>query len=78
VKGDYGTRVIIVSVLEDGPLPKRLIEAGASGYIGKACDGAELLRAVRAVAQGGVIWAAASRRTWRCRTWTVRLLRSTC
>ena len=52
VKGDYGTRVIIVSVLEDGPLPKRLIEAGAFGYIGKACDAGELLRAVRSVAQG--------------------------
>lgn len=46
------TRVIIVSVLEDGPLPKRLLEAGASGYIGKAGDAAELLRAVREVARG--------------------------
>lgn len=35
VKGNYGSRVIIVSVLEDGPLPKRLLEAGASGYVGK-------------------------------------------
>ena len=34
VKGNYGTRVIIVSVLEDGPMPKRLMEAGASGYVG--------------------------------------------
>ncbi|RXU44219.1 two-component system response regulator UvrY, partial [Pseudomonas syringae] len=38
VKGDYGTRVIIVSVLEDGPVPKRLLEAGASGYVGKGGD----------------------------------------
>ena len=45
-------RVIIVSVLEDGPLPKRLLEAGASGYIGKAGDAHELLRAVREVARG--------------------------
>jgi len=52
VKGDYGTRVIIVSVLEDGPLPKRLIEAGASGYVGKGGDASELLRAVREVARG--------------------------
>ncbi|RPE81739.1 response regulator [Vulcaniibacterium tengchongense] len=52
VKGDHGTRVIIVSVLEDGPLPKRLLEAGASGYVGKAGDAAELVRAVRAVARG--------------------------
>src|SRR3546814_3203682 len=27
VRGDHGTRVIVVSVLEDGPMPKRLIEA---------------------------------------------------
>ncbi len=52
VKGDHGTRVIIVSVLEDGPLPKRLLEAGASGYVGKGGDAAELLRAVRDVARG--------------------------
>ena len=52
VKGDHGARVIVVSVLEDGPLPKRLLEAGASGYVGKGGDAAELLRAVRTVALG--------------------------
>jgi len=52
VRGDHGTRVVIVSVLEDGPMPKRLLEAGASGYIGKACDAQELLRAVRDTALG--------------------------
>lgn len=52
VKGRRDTRVIIVSVLEDGPLPKRLLEAGASGYVGKGGDASELLRAVRAVARG--------------------------
>lgn len=52
VRGDYGSRVIIVSVLEDGPLPKRLIEAGASGYVGKGGDANELLRAVRDVSRG--------------------------
>ena len=52
VRGDFGTRVIVVSVLEDGPLPKRLLEAGASGYVGKGGDAVELLRAVRDVARG--------------------------
>lgn len=52
VKGGYDSRVVVVSVLEDGPMPKRLIEAGASGYVGKAGDAAELLRAVRDVARG--------------------------
>ena len=49
---DLAAKVIIVSVLEDGPLPKRLIEAGACGYLGKAGDANELLRAVRDVARG--------------------------
>ena len=52
VKGDHGTRVIIVSVLEDGPMPQRLLAAGASGYVNKGGDAAELLRAVRDVARG--------------------------
>lgn len=52
VRGDFGTRVIVVSVHEDGPLPKRLIEAGASGYVGKGGDANELLRAVRDVSRG--------------------------
>lgn len=52
VRADLGVRVIIVSVLEDGPLPKRLLEAGASGYLGKAGDAAELIRAVREVSRG--------------------------
>lgn len=52
VRGDTGCRVVVVSVLDDGPMPRRLIEAGASGYVGKAGDAAELLRAVRAVARG--------------------------
>ncbi len=52
VRSDLGTYVLIVSVQEEGPMPRRLIEAGASGYIGKGCDAAELVRAVREVARG--------------------------
>ncbi|TDK23714.1 response regulator [Luteimonas aestuarii] len=52
VKGRHGTKVIVVSVLEDGPMPKRLIEAGASGYVGKGGDANELLKAIRDVARG--------------------------
>ena len=52
VRGGHDTRVIIVSVLQDGPMPKRLLEAGASGYVGKGGDAAELLRAVRDVSRG--------------------------
>jgi DNA-binding NarL/FixJ family response regulator len=52
VRGDLGARVIIVSVQLDGPLPRRLLEAGASGYLGKGCAADELLRAIREVARG--------------------------
>jgi DNA-binding NarL/FixJ family response regulator len=52
VRGEYGPKVIVVSVLEDGPMPKRMIAAGAAGYVGKGGDAAELLRAVREVYNG--------------------------
>ncbi|MCA0393100.1 MAG: response regulator [Proteobacteria bacterium] len=51
VKGGHA-KVIVVSVLEDGPMPRKLIEAGAAGYVGKGGDSTELLRAVRDVARG--------------------------
>lgn len=51
VKGRHA-KVIVVSVLEDGPMPRKLIEAGASGYVGKGGDSTELVRAVRDVARG--------------------------
>lgn len=46
------SKVIIVSVQQDGPMPKKLLDAGASGYLGKACDAEELVRAIRDVARG--------------------------
>jgi DNA-binding NarL/FixJ family response regulator len=52
VKGEVGPKVVIVSVQEDGPMPKRLLDAGASGYLGKACDARELLKAIREAARG--------------------------
>ena len=32
VKGQVGSKVVIVSVQVDGPMPQRLLDAGASGY----------------------------------------------
>jgi two-component system invasion response regulator UvrY len=52
VKGKSGSRVIIVSVQVDGPMPRRLLDAGAFGYLGKCGDAAELLKAIREVARG--------------------------
>ena len=51
-RAGQGPRVIVVSVLEDGPLPRRVLEVGAHGYVGKGGDAAELVRAVREVARG--------------------------
>jgi DNA-binding NarL/FixJ family response regulator len=52
VKGQSPARVIIVSVQVDGPMPRRLLDAGAFGYLGKCCEAAELLKAIREVARG--------------------------
>lgn len=51
-RSEGGPKVVIVSVQEDGPMPKRLMDAGASGYLGKACDANELFRAIREAARG--------------------------
>ena len=78
VRGGYGTRMIIVSVLEDGPLPKRLLEAGASrlrrqGRRGwpSCCGRCATWRVA------SVIWPAASRSTSRWRGSTATARRST-
>ncbi|MEZ5461576.1 response regulator [Dokdonella sp.] len=46
------TRVVIVTMVSESPVPRRLLEAGASGYITKSCTADELLKAVRQVAGG--------------------------
>jgi DNA-binding NarL/FixJ family response regulator len=51
-KGDGAPKVVICSIQQDGPMPKRLMAAGAHGYVGKGCDANELLRAIREAARG--------------------------
>jgi two-component system invasion response regulator UvrY len=51
-KSKLATRIVILTVVSESPFPKRLIEAGASGYLTKGCTAAELVRAVRQVADG--------------------------
>lgn len=53
VRGDTATRVIAVSAQDEQPFPRRALDAGASGYLSKACPAGELVRAVRDVARGG-------------------------
>jgi two-component system invasion response regulator UvrY len=52
-RGDARTRVIAVTAQDEQPFPRRALEAGAAGYLTKACPAEELVRAVRTVARGG-------------------------
>jgi len=46
------TRIVILTMAGDAPFPRRLLDAGASGYLTKGCPAEELLKAVRHVADG--------------------------
>ncbi len=45
-------RVIALTALEDEPFPRKLLDAGAEGYLTKGCPAEELLEAIRQVARG--------------------------
>jgi len=49
---DSAARVLVLSAHEDTVHPKRLLKAGALGYLSKRTAGDELLRALRQVAEG--------------------------
>jgi two-component system, NarL family, invasion response regulator UvrY len=46
------TRIIILTMAGEAPFPRRLLDAGASGYLTKGCPADELIKAVRQVADG--------------------------
>jgi DNA-binding NarL/FixJ family response regulator len=53
IKAEYPeVRVLILSAYDDDPYISALLQAGASGYVLKTADSAELVRAVRAVHRG--------------------------
>mgnify|MGYP001813746135 FL=1 len=45
-------KVIAVTIHDDDPIPARLLEAGAAGYITKGCDVEEIVEAIRSVHSG--------------------------
>ena len=47
-----GIRVLALSAFADQRMVLQMLEAGASGYVGKSAGSEELLRGIRAVAQG--------------------------
>jgi DNA-binding NarL/FixJ family response regulator len=51
-RAKLASRIVILTVVSDAPFPRRLLEAGASGYLTKGSPADELVRAVRCVADG--------------------------
>jgi two-component system, NarL family, invasion response regulator UvrY len=51
-RAELSTRIVVVTVVDDGRFPKRLLDAGAWGYLTKGCNAEELVTAVRQVAGG--------------------------
>lgn len=51
-RSNLRTRIVIVSMVSESPFPRRLLAADASGYVTKGCAAAELVKAVRTVADG--------------------------
>lgn len=49
---DSDARVLMLSAHEDTQIPSRALQAGATGYLSKRADPAELIRAIAAVAGG--------------------------
>lgn len=44
--------VVVLTAHSEPPLPSRLLEVGARGYLSKSCRAEELLQAIRSVARG--------------------------
>jgi DNA-binding NarL/FixJ family response regulator len=51
-RAKLSTHIVIVTVVDDARFPKRLLDAGAQGYLTKGCSSEELVSAVRQVASG--------------------------
>jgi two-component system invasion response regulator UvrY len=46
------TRIAVLTIAGDAPFPRKLLAAGASGYLTKGCPADELVKAIRQVADG--------------------------
>jgi len=46
------SKVIVLTIHSEGPLPKRLLEAGAMGYLSKGCPVEEMVEAIQKVYEG--------------------------
>lgn len=51
-RSGLATRIVVLTVVDDARFPRRLLDAGALGYLTKSCTAEELVAAVRHVAAG--------------------------
>jgi DNA-binding NarL/FixJ family response regulator len=51
-RAKLATRIVILTIANEAPFPRRLLNAGASAYLTKGCPAVELIKAVRRVADG--------------------------
>jgi two-component system, NarL family, invasion response regulator UvrY len=51
-RAKLATKILILTITGDAPFPRRLLDAGANGYLTKGCRAEELIKAVRHVASG--------------------------
>jgi two-component system, NarL family, invasion response regulator UvrY len=49
---DPSCKIIVVTMHTDGPVPAKMLEVGAMGYLTKSCDPEEMVQAVRTVYRG--------------------------
>src|SRR5699024_1349376 len=52
LKAQPHIRIVVLTAHSEPPLPARLLDSGASGYLTKACNADELVEAVHAVSRG--------------------------
>jgi len=46
------SKIVVLTAQTEGPLPKRILEAGASGYLTKGCPVEEMVEAIQKVHKG--------------------------
>jgi two-component system invasion response regulator UvrY len=51
-RAKVATRIVILTIANEAPFPRRLLKAGASAYLTKGCPSEELIKAIRRVADG--------------------------
>ena len=51
-RAKFATRIVILTIANEAPFPRRLLNAGASAYLTKGCPSDELIKAIRRVADG--------------------------